>query len=240
MAFTALTLELIKQVLPRGEARNCASRRIMSLGYPDIIATPDELRSLFGTDLVDQLQWRSDGEEILRWHSKGAGKVAEAGSLFSLLGYELDVIDVVEVRGGEMLHDLNEPLPEQMREQYALVVDAGTLEHCFNIAVAARNVAELVAVGGSVIHGNPLNMFNHGFYNFNPTWYHDFYETNGFAVEYLKAFLGASRLVDAPPYKRFRGVPDDSVLLVVAWRSVVQPVSWPVQKKYRECPQLTK
>jgi hypothetical protein len=92
-----------------------------------------------------------------------------------------------------------------------------------------------------VIHGSPLNMFNHGFYNLNPTWYYDFYETNGFVVDYLRLIenaVSAPRIGKVPPFNRFGGVPDNSSLLVVARRTELKPIRWPVQRKYRENPAL--
>ncbi len=247
MALVALTLDLIKGLLPSLEAGGCNSRRIVSLGYPDILASPEQVRRIFGDDVFGQLRYREDSASIRRWHGSGgsaeSSKVVEASSLFSALGYELDVIDIVAARGGEIIHDLNEPLPQSLQCRYAVVIDAGTLEHCFNIAGAVRNVAALVTVGGVVMHGNPLNMYNHGFYNLNPTWYYDFYETNGFSVEFMKVVVDsvtAPKVGDVPPYGRFRSAPENSVLLVVVRRREEKPVVWPVQKKYRENPMLAK
>lgn len=247
MALAALTLDLLKQLLPTVEAGGCASRRIVSLGYPDILATPDQVRRIFGDGIFGQLRYREDSASILRWHGGGAeagsGKVVDADSLFSALGYQLDVIDIVAARGGEIIHDLNEPLPEELKGRYAAVLDAGTLEHCFNIAEAVRSVSAMAAVGGIVMHGNPLNMYNHGFYNLNPTWYQDFYGTNGFAIELMKVVVdavAAPKLGDVPPYERFRGAPENAVLLVVARRREMKAVAWPVQKKYRDNPMLAK
>lgn len=167
--------------------------------------------------------------------------MVEADQLFARLGYELEVFEVVAARGGEIVHDLNEPLPERYRERYAVVLDAGTLEHCFNIAQAARSVAEMVARGGAAIHGNPVNMYNHGFYNLNPTWYHDFYAHNGFEIELMRLVVDTvrnPRLAEAPPHARFHGVPEDTTILVVARRAEIRPVAWPVQRKYRDNPTL--
>jgi len=33
-------------------------------------------------------------------------------------------------------------------------------------------------VGAGIVHINPLNYYNHGFFNFNPTFYHDFSTPN--------------------------------------------------------------
>jgi hypothetical protein len=99
-----------------------------------------------------------------------------------------------------------------------------------------------VALEGFVMHGNPLNMYNHGFYNLNPTWYHDFYEANGFAVEsahiVVDSISETPRVAPAPALKRFYGIPDDATLLVIARRKAVTPMKWPVQSKYRNNPTL--
>ena len=65
------------------------------------------------------------------------------------------------------------------------MIDAGTIEHCFNIAQAILNAAQAVAPGGHVFHAPPMTMLNHGFYNLNPTLFHDFYGQNGWTVERL-------------------------------------------------------
>jgi len=159
----------------------------------------------------------------------------------ALLGYDLEVLDVVEARGGELLHDLNEPVPTRLHRRYALVIDPGTLEHCFNVAQAACNLAEMVAPRGCVFHGNPLNMFNHGFYNFNPTWYRDFYAANGFEIELIEGVADMVRdpkRFEVPLIERFGGVPANASLYVLARRVADTRIRWPVQSKYVSNPAL--
>jgi len=243
MSLIPLTLDLIGTILKNVEKADCPSRKVASLGYPDILAHEDQIRAIFGDSVADSLEFRTDSAEILRWHNAGhkTNRVVDAASLFRALGWTLEVLDIVTARGGEIIHDLNLPIPAELTGRYALVIDAGTLEHCFNIGQAAQNIAAMVALGGAVMHGNPLNMFNHGFYNLNPTWYHDFYGENGFVIEYLNLVsnaVDAPQLAGVPPYQRFGGVPDNCTLLVVARRAELRAISWPVQRKYRDNPNL--
>ncbi|APV49657.1 hypothetical protein BWI17_08185 [Betaproteobacteria bacterium GR16-43] len=244
MSLVPLTLHALKTSLSTPEALGCTSRRILSLGYPDILASPAQTARIFGPDIAAKLAFRADSQQILKWHNMGeqAGGVIEARSLFTALGYELDVIDLVEARGGEIIHDLNTPLPAEHHGRYAAVLDAGTLEHCFDIAQAAKNVAGAVALGGFAMHGNPLNMYNHGFYNLNPTWYHDFYAANGFAIERLDIVLEAvsetPRIGAAPAYQRFTNMPDGATLLAIARRKSAAEIRWPIQHKYVVNPTL--
>jgi len=242
MALPTEALRFVHLGLLAAERAGCESQCVLSLGYPDILASAEEIGTLFGADIVDALEFRPDSAQIARWHGLGAErKIAESAQLMALLGYDLEVLDVVEARGGELLLDLNEPVPQRLHRRYALIIDPGTLEHCFNIAQAARNLAEMVAPGGCVFHGNPLNMYNHGFYNLNPTWYRDFYAAIGFEIAQMvgvaNPVFGLQRF-EVPPTARFAGVPENSSLYVLAQRTADAPIRWPTQSKYVANPTL--
>jgi hypothetical protein len=239
MALVVPLLRVLGAALANLEAAGCSSRHVLSLGYPDVIATSEQIRAIFGERVASAVAHRVDSAAILQWHGMAAsGRVPEASSLLSLLGCELESVDIVAARGNEIIQDLNEPVGQHLFGRYAAVIDAGTLEHCFNVAQAARNIA---AMTGVVLHLNPLNMYNHGFYNFSPTWYQDFYETNGFVVERLEIVWNVAQApssAPAPAFQRFQGVPETSMLLAVARRREVREIRWPTQKKYRDNPAL--
>ena len=83
--------------------------------------------------------------------------------------------------------DLNYPLPiptpEPLLEPFGVILDLGTLEHCFNAPQALETMQQLIAPGGFIIHWNPFYMPNHGFYSFNPTFYADWYKSRGFTLK---------------------------------------------------------
>lgn len=244
MSLPGLGLNLIRSMTKRMPPSD-GPRRAIAFGYPDILANEDQIFELFGNEVCRALQFRPDSESILKWHRATAltDRVVESRHFFSLIGYDLTVADIAKIRGDEMLIDLNEPLDARMTEQpYDLVVDGGTAEHCFNIGQAFKNMAELVKVGGCILHINPTSMFNHGFYNLNPTLYHDFYAENGFTLFFLKAatnMVFAPELIDLPAAARFDGVPVNASLVCGAQRIAQQPVRWPMQAKYRMNPSQT-
>ena len=78
-------------------------------------------------------------------------------------------MDFSAYEGAAILHDLNEPVGDELKEKFTFVLDGGTLEHIFNFPVAITGAMEMVAVGGHlaiVTGGN--NFFGHGFYQFSP------------------------------------------------------------------------
>lgn len=106
----------------------------------------------------------------------------ESFSLFDLLGCHCQALDLIAHLGVETPVDLSQPLPAAFHGVYDLVVDAGTIEHCFNAAESLKNMVRLLKKGGLALHSSPLNWRGHGFYNFDPQLFHDFYEANGFRV----------------------------------------------------------
>jgi hypothetical protein len=205
---------------------------IASLGYPDVLFPPDKLAQALG-DRAERLQYRPDSDKICARHGIQNRQIPDAESLFDLFGASLDVYDIVDERGCEIVLDLNFPFPANACEQYEWVLDVGTVEHCFNIAQAIVNVASLAKVGGTVIHENPFNCGNHGFYNLNPTLYHDFYAQNGFVVEECKLARRDGWVVSAPATKRFIYTESEINVHTVARRVEVKDMTFPMQTKYR-------
>ena len=76
--------------------------------------------------------------------------------------------------------DLTQPLPADCLEAADMVVDAGTLEHIFDLPAALYNMNRMLRPGGVILHITPVNFFQHGFVNINPLLYTNFYAANGY------------------------------------------------------------
>lgn len=74
------------------------------------------------------------------------------------------------------IHDFNRPLPESYHGKYDTVIDAGSLEHIYDVRTAVENFAKMLRPGGRIIHINPANNFcGHGFYQFSPEFFFSVY-----------------------------------------------------------------
>lgn len=226
MALNPLMLETVLDGIEKGHA-------VCSLGYPDIIYPTHLLRERLGAGTL-ALKYREDSAAICKRHGIDHQDVPDAESLFECFGATLDVFDVVQERGCETIVDLNFPIPEQAVGQFDWVLDVGTLEHCFNAPQALINMAALTKVGGRVLHENPFNWGNHGFWGMNPTLFHDFYTDNGFEVEscYLLP-RNSTDVYEAPLTKRFQYVKDEANLFTIVRRVEVKEFAFPTQTKYR-------
>ncbi|WP_299305164.1 FkbM family methyltransferase [uncultured Litoreibacter sp.] len=103
--------------------------------------------------------------------------------LISALGGDpYQVMDNSAYEGAQVIHDLNEPLPNELKGKFDTVIDIGTLEHVFNIATAMKSVAEAVRVGGQFLCLNIANNhLGHGFWQFSPeVFFRTFSPAHGF------------------------------------------------------------
>jgi hypothetical protein len=225
----ALTALITSMLAPRLKQQGA---RVASMGYPDMVAPPELLEELMGVR-YGALKYRDDSERICRWHGLKSRPIPDAHSFFGLMGASLDVYDIVETRGGEILCDLNEPMAHTV--PYDFVLDVGTIEHCFNIGQAAKNMAGLLGKDGVIFHSNPHNSGNHGFYGLQPTWFADFYGQDGFKLLFCKLMQkGSEEPVDVPLTGRFScGAPEVNIF-AAAQRVEVKPMKWPTQTKYQQ------
>lgn len=224
MALTVSMTDAVGKILKPG-------MRVASMGYPDIIAPIYMIERILG-DKMAGIIYRGDSEAICTRHGIEQRLIPDAESFFDLMGCKLTVYDVVKERGCEVICDLNKRLDPILRAfNYDMVLDVGTMEHCFNIAQAAFNMAGMLKHGGIIIHDNPFNMGNHGFYGMNPTWYSDFYSANGFTL--LECRLSkAEKGAPVPQTKRFTFLEMEASVFAVARRDEVKRLVFPVQSKY--------
>jgi SAM-dependent methyltransferase len=104
---------------------------------------------------------------------------------FRALGFDtVFVLDANAYENPTLIYDLNSAnLPSSMESAFDLVLDAGTLEHIFDVPCALRTLCRVVRPGGRIIHISPAsNCIDHGFYSFSPTLFADFYAANGFEI----------------------------------------------------------
>ena len=94
-------------------------------------------------------------------------------TLFYYFGcHTVDSMDASDYEKASVIHDLNEPVPEHLYNQYDIIFDGGTIEHIFDVKTVFENVKKMLKVGGvflSVNGGN--NHLGHGFYQFSPDLY---------------------------------------------------------------------
>ncbi len=77
--------------------------------------------------------------------------------------------------------DLNEPI--KLKRKFDIVMNIGTAEHVFNTYQFFKTVHEYTVPGGFMLHELPsVGWVDHGFYNFQPTFFFDLAAANGYDI----------------------------------------------------------
>lgn len=241
MAIDETFLRYLKGVLDLGfsDIATNGRRKAICLAYPDLLVPQSTIIEIIGPAIIGKLQVSPRDSEIREWHHlpESFGPVVKTESVFETWGLPVEFIDIQQARGQETIVDLNEPLPAHMRAMYDLVVDTGTMEHCFNVGEAFKSMCALVKAGGYIISMAPVTIFNHGYWNFNPCAFWDGLGKNGFKILEL---VGRTKDKDSvslldfkpAPAARSRAIPSEMVVICIAKRLTDQPFKWPFQDKY--------
>lgn len=90
-------------------------------------------------------------------------------------------IDLFDAEGPDRIVDLGAPMPADFAGAFDAYLDAGTLEHVFDVRASLTGLIGCLRVGGVAIHLSPFAGFeNHGFYQFGPKLFARLYAANGF------------------------------------------------------------
>lgn len=89
----------------------------------------------------------------------------------------------IDMHGTEasVYHDLNHPL--EGWGEFDLVTNLGTSEHIFNQYQFFKTMHDATKPGGTMIHSVPnQGCYDHGFYNYHPTFFFDLCEANKYSL----------------------------------------------------------
>ena len=187
MAINGCELKIIELFVKNIQLKITRRPRVLFLGYPDILATEKTFSNLNLTVDWASIAKRSDSRKIWKDHGKDLGDypMCEAKSLLNALNAECVIVDAISWGGEDFVVDLNLPLSEELAKRlgsFDLIVDPGTVEHCFNIAQVFITINKLVAPLGYVYHQVAVAFPNHGFWSISPTALFDFYESRNYVL----------------------------------------------------------
>lgn len=134
---------------------------------------------------------------------------ADDAALFHSLGFDsVESIDYSDFEGATHVADLNQEIPDHLKNRFDVVLDGGTLEHVFNLPQALKNACAMVKIGGRLILSSPSsNHMDHGFYMFSPTLFMDFFRANEWTVNTF--YIVRYGVDSARPWKVYEYRPGD-------------------------------
>jgi hypothetical protein len=200
MAYGPFFLRHIIALKQRGLLDGC--RRVVEIGRQQIndrlIASPrlDEAVALF------------DGKRP-KLTPVGAPRITPDSPpgrlLWSALGMESKSVDL---DGGDIRIDLNKGrVPWRYRGAFDLAVNAGTTEHVANQGNAFAAIHDLMRAGGLMVHQLPVcGSLSHGFFGYQPKFFHRLAKANDYEVAQLT--LLPQEEFELPEEFRAEGLPE--------------------------------
>lgn len=187
MAIAQLQVQLLLALRRNGFIGPGKSRSILELGeqnwYGDIEAREiGDLIDVFAASTEQAASLRQALQQQLdqpdEWSSFRHAK------LFYQLAFGHERYQAIDLHGSPgmaLAHDLNLPLP--LQEQFDVVTNLGTAEHVFNQYQVFRSIHERCRPGGLMLHALPnQGAYDHGFFNYHPTFLFDLCEANGYGA----------------------------------------------------------
>lgn len=220
--------KIVRDIKPRLKT----NIKVLCLGYPDLLVTLDCLNTLC-PELKGKIPLDEYGDKIRAWHKKvGNLDIYDPIWIFNQWGWNIDIFDAIVHRGNEILVDLNEEIDKAHHSQYDLVIDTGTLEHCFNAGTAFKNVCNCIAKDGILMTAAPLTKINHGYYNFSPILYRDGLTQNGFNI-IEQSFMNSGSSINNNEIIKNKLLKNKTVNFCIAQKEVEKEWVWPIQGKYK-------
>lgn len=181
-------------------ARAALGGKLLCLGYPDVYVTEAVFRDLAlrAGRAASRISMRPSPKTHLAQKSYPDGR-----DMFMALGFSaVHVLDASPFEGADMLWDLNDPdLPLAWHGQFDVVIDHGTMEHVFHTPHFLTNIHRFLRIGGRVVHSAPAHNFvDHGFYQFSPTFFADYYGANGWKTHMHKIVRFTREQETEPPF----------------------------------------
>ena len=120
---------------------------------------------------------------------KGLNNHITSSIILKNIGFnEINTLDYSGMDNVDIELDLNKKLPKKYYSKYDFILESGYMEHIFNVPEMMRTIHLLLKPEGKIIHFNPCQGYmNHGFYNFQPTFYFSFYKACNY--NNIKVFL---------------------------------------------------
>jgi hypothetical protein len=104
------------------------------------------------------------------------------GTLFAAFAPELrlDVMDVTDYEGANLIWNMCEPVPHHLHETYDVIFNGSVLDNIFDPAQAMRNMTRLLAPRGRIIHIEMVSNFLYEYLIYSTDWFIDYQIVSGF------------------------------------------------------------
>jgi hypothetical protein len=115
--------------------------------------------------------------------AKRPGMLFEIAKIFWLAFLQPRSLSAIDFHGSDHALKLDLNVPIDLGRRFQIVLNLGTAEHVFNVAQVFKTIHDHAVPGGIMVHGLPFSGWvDHGFFNFNPTFWWDLAAANDYTM----------------------------------------------------------
>ena len=121
--------------------------KLLILGRQTIAMSPEQLVELLLQEKFslseDKLSKIGTSSDKKTRYGKGTGYVSDQVFFDLFRISELNIMDISDYEEADIIHDMNKPIPESLKNQFDLIIDGGTFDHLVDIRVAFENIVKI-------------------------------------------------------------------------------------------------
>jgi hypothetical protein len=197
----SLTLPVAELMLREAKVRPITGRALV-FGRSTVPIEPPVMDALFAQLDFHRPDTAVEFDHVTRGAKQYAPKQFYTDQTFyRWLGLnQIDVVDVSDYEGADIVHDICRPLPEHLREQYDFVFNSSVLDNVFDPAAALRHMTSALKPGGRIVHLEMASYDAFPYLVFTPGWFQDYHAVNAFerCQIYLAQFNSIEELIFGP------------------------------------------
>jgi hypothetical protein len=89
-------------------------------------------------------------------------------------------LDISDYEGATLIHDMNEPVPEQYHNGFHFIYNGSVMDNLFDPITFIKNTSKMLKPGGRILHLEAMTNVTGSFLMFSPEWFFSYYAINQF------------------------------------------------------------
>jgi hypothetical protein len=148
---------------------------ILLIGRQTVFLTEDQALSLLRREGIEP---RAD---YLKEVNESSGYISDRCFFSMMSAGRLLALDVDDFEGAEIIHDLNDELPEKYHRIADFIFNGSCTDDLFDPAMATQSMSKMLRPGGRVIDIEAGAPANGAIVIYSPEWFFDYYAVNNYA-----------------------------------------------------------
>ncbi|MCX7181021.1 MAG: hypothetical protein NTX56_20400, partial [Proteobacteria bacterium] len=153
---------------------------ILLVGRQTIVLTPQEAMALVEEEGVPVRTEANIEVDTGTYGSAGRSLITDRAFFSLFTDAEVLALDVSDYENAEIIFDLNQPIPEELKGRADFMFNGSCMDNLFDPASALKNMSHLLRPGGRILHIEHGSPVQGAYLMYSPAYFFDYYAVNDF------------------------------------------------------------